>query len=126
MIAAWSALIGAIGGILLGVLGYRRSRHVDAVSEKSGVATETRAGTAQVIDGLMALLDQVQEDNRDNRIQFREVRDAVRQAAVRLAEVTVERDLARQERDEARRELAIFRQRFGEIENGPPAPRTAN
>jgi len=126
MIAAWSALIGAIGGILLGVLGYRRSRHVDAVSEKSGVATETRAGTAQVIDGLMALLDQVQEDNRDNRIQFREVRDAVRSCAVRLAEVTAERDLARRERDEAGRELAIFRQRFGEIENGPPAPRTTN
>jgi hypothetical protein len=111
-VATLSALVGAIGGVLLGFLGYRRSKHVDAVSAKSGVATETRAGTAQVIDGLMALLDQLQEDNRDTRSILAESRESVRMAAVRLEEVTIERDVARRERDEARAELAILRKYF--------------
>lgn len=95
----------------LGYLAYRRSRTVDAVSAQSGVASDTRAGTAQVIDGLNKLIDNLQEDNKD-------FRDDIKQCALDLKAVVVERD-------ELRLELARLRRRYGE--NGPtqtPPPTT--
>lgn len=110
-----TALLGVLGGTTLGYLGWHRSRQVDATSAQSGVASETRAGTAQVIDALNALLDQVQEDNREFRAEGREFKEAIRACAAHLEVVTAERDEARRERDEARRELVAFRQRFGDV-----------
>ena len=66
----WEPVITAAPIVVAGVVawwGYRRSIRVDAVSEKSGVATETRAGTAQIIDGLNSLVDQLQEGTASHR-----------------------------------------------------------
>lgn len=113
--ATATALVGVVGGMAVSLLGYRRSRKVDAVSAQSGIASETRAGTAQVIDALNALLDQVQEDNKEFRAEGREFKEAIRQCADHLTQVSAERDEARRERDEARQELVAFRQRFGPL-----------
>lgn len=112
--AVVTGLVGTVGGLLLGFLGYRRSRQVDAVSAQSGAAAESRAGIAQAFDALNALVDQVQEDNKEFRVDAREFKAAIAQCAIKLDEMMVERDEARRERDEARHELAIFRQRFGD------------
>lgn len=105
-------IVGTVGGVLIGYLGYHRSRKVDAVSAQAGVASETRAGTAQVIEALNAIIDQIQEDNRDFREQGKEFRDALRQCAERVTGLSAELDSALRERDEAWRELAAFRRRF--------------
>lgn len=92
-----TALVGVLGGVVLGVLGYRRSRQVDATSAQAGMVTEARAGTAQIIGGLNALLDQVQEDNQDFRTELRH-------CAARVLAVEAERDACRREFAEYRRQ----------------------
>lgn len=57
------ALIGAAVSSIAAFFGYRRSKVVDATSAQSGVASNHRAGTQQVIEGLNDLLDQFQEEN---------------------------------------------------------------
>lgn len=97
-----TTLVGVVGGVALGYLGYRRSRQVDKVSAQSGAANETRAGTAQLIDGFNLFADQVQEDNK-------EFRAALRECAAKVERLSAERD-------EALREVARFRRRFGELD----------
>lgn len=56
-------MIAAVSGYLL----HKRSKVSDAVSAQSGVASEHRAGTQQIIEGLNKLLDQAQETIVDDR-----------------------------------------------------------
>lgn len=95
------------------ILGYRRARTVDAVSAQSGIVTESRMGVGQVIESMNILLDQLQEDNREFREGAHDFKLALRECADRLAVVTAERDQAKLERDGALRELALFREKFG-------------
>jgi uncharacterized coiled-coil protein SlyX len=89
--------------------GHRRSKRVDAVSEQSGVATEARAGTAQIIEGLNQLIDQLQEDYREARLELRAM-------VLRL-------DALAKERDALTLDLARLRKRYGvNGENGPSTP----
>jgi len=99
------ALVAAVSSLFLGVSAYFRSRKVDKVSMLSGAASDTRAGTAQIIDALNTLVDQLQEDN----VSFRA---DVALMAVRLETLTTERDVLK-------RELTRLRRRYGE--NGDPA-----
>lgn len=99
--------ISTLGGLIIsGAVawwGYKRTRKSDAVSEQSGVATETRAGTQQIIDGLNTLIDQYQEGaalHKEAMHYLQERLDAV------LAENTT-----------LKMELARIRHKYGE--NGP-------
>ena len=107
----WQATIigvaAPVAALALGVLGYQRSRHVDRISEQSGVATDTRAGTAQIIEGLNGLIDNLQEDNKEFRAD-------IRACALRLDTITTERD-------GLKRELARLRRRYGENGDTPPS-----
>lgn len=91
--ALYALLIG-LPATVLGLLAYRRSRKVDAVTEQAGVASESRAGTGQIIEGLNQLIDNLQDDNREFREELRRViqrcdgvaneRDALRREVNRL------------------------------------------
>jgi len=81
---AMALLIGA-PSFALGYMALQRSRKVDAISAQSGVATDARAGTAQIIEGLNRLIDNLQEDNAS-------FREDIRYLTVRLDAVTKERD----------------------------------
>lgn len=56
-----AALVVAVPSTTIGVMAYLRSKKVDATSAQSGAANDTRAGTAQIIEGLNKLIDQLQE-----------------------------------------------------------------
>lgn len=92
--------VSAAVALTLGVLTYRRSRRVDAISAQTGAADATRAGTAQIIEALNGLVDNLQEDNRG-------FRDDIRHCGTRLEALT-------NERDELRRELARLRRKYGD------------
>lgn len=115
-----TALVIGLPSFLLGFLAYRRARKVDAVAAQSGVITETRAGTAQIIEGLNLLIDQLQDDNKTHRDDMRAVRDDIRDLTLRLGVVSRERDELWQERNELRRELTRLRRKYGEHSNGVP------
>lgn len=69
--AAITAVVGTVGGVVLGYLGYWRSRKVDDRSAQLGVTSETRAGTDQVIAGLRILVEQWQESDQDKKETIR-------------------------------------------------------
>lgn len=94
------ALVGATVSLVIGVLGHRRSKRVDATSAQSGLASTHQAGTAQILEGLNDLIDQLQEDT----VTFR---SDIRELVVRLDAVTAERDALRLE-------VARLRQKYGE------------
>lgn len=56
---------GQIGSLVIALAvawwGYKRGSKSDAVAGQLGMASETRAGTQQIMDGLNALIDQLQE-----------------------------------------------------------------
>lgn len=110
----WTALIlglaGTVTGATIGYLGHRRSKTVDTASAQSGIASNHRAGTAQVIEGLNLLIEQYQEDNAT-------FRDDLRTLANRLDIVTAERDALRLE-------VARLHRKYGEDGSLAPAPVT--
>lgn len=63
------ALAVAVPSLIIGLMTYLRSRTVDAVSAQSGAASNNRAGTAQIIEGLNNLIDQIQEENKRLRTE---------------------------------------------------------
>lgn len=82
---SWQTDSIAVGGIVLpftvGYLVHKRQVKVDHVTEKSGIATESRAGVQQVIDAqtklneqLQRYLDQSQEDSIGWRDKYFEER----------------------------------------------------
>lgn len=63
---AWTEWMGIITAVATGTfafLKFRQSQKVDATSAQSGIASNHRAGTQQVIEGLNQLVDQLQEEN---------------------------------------------------------------
>lgn len=97
---SWANAVGfaaPVVALVVAYLGYRRSRRVDAVTEQSGVATETRAGTQQIIEGLNRLIDQVQDDNTGFRDDLKQCAARVEAIGVRLEKVTAERDELRKD-----------------------------
>lgn len=97
------ALIIGIPSFLLGYLLYRQSKKKDAVSEESGIASNNRAGTLQIFEGLKEQIDNLQEDNKT-------LRDENKYLVARL-------DVIAKELDALKVELARLRRKFGE--NGP-------
>lgn len=93
------AAMAAIPAAVLGVLAYRRSIKVDQVSAQSGMASDHRAGTAQVIEGLNQLIDQYQESVKESR-------EIMAVLEVRIVTVTAERDALRLE-------VARLRRKYG-------------
>lgn len=63
------AVVGAVVSLAIGILGHRRSVSVDATSAQSGVASNHRAGTQQIIEGLNGLVNQLQEENERLRTE---------------------------------------------------------
>lgn len=101
--AIYGLLIG-LPSFLLGYLAYRRARKVDAVAAQSGVITESRAGTAQIIEGLNLLIDQLQDDNKT-------FRDDIKYLTLRL-------DAISKERDELRQQLTRLQRKYGDNGDG--------
>lgn len=106
----WIALAAGLPSFLLGFLGYRQSRKVDAVAAQSGMASESRAGIEQVIQGLNGVIDNLQEDNTA-------FRDEVRYLTGRITEIITQCD-------EAKRQLNGLRRKYGE--NGDNGVSTTN
>ena len=100
--AVIQAILIGLPATILGLLAYRRSRKVDAVAEQAGVAIEARAGTAQIIEGLNALVDNLQTDNKVFRDDFKFFTE-------RLNECFAEREKLRQE-------VARLRKKYGEVD----------
>lgn len=94
------AITAGLPSIVVAVLTYRRSTKVDSVAAQAGIATESRAGTAQIIEGLNGLIDNLQEDN----VAFR---DEVRYLTGRMTELIAEGDACR-------RKLNDLHRRYGE------------
>lgn len=94
------ALVIGLPSFLLGYLAYRRARKVDAVAAQSGVVTETRAGTAQIIEGLNQLINNLQDDNRV-------IREDLKYLTLRL-------DAIAKERDGFKRQLNRLQRKYGE------------
>lgn len=95
-----TGFVGMFGGTILAYLAYRRSVRVDAISAQSGIVDATRAGTAQIIEGLNNLIDNLQEDNK----AFRE---DLKYCSARLDGLIAERD-------GLKRELFRLRRKYGE------------
>lgn len=102
------AVVGAAVSLTIGFLGHQRSKKVDATSAQSGVASHHQAGTAQIIEGLNRLVDQLQEDNSD-------FRQDIEKLVVRLEVITVERDALRLE-------VVRLRRKYGENGDTPQPP----
>lgn len=100
--------VGVIGGIAIGYLSHRRSRKVDAVSEQSGIAADTRAGVAQAFEELTSLARLVQDDNQA-------FRDDLKQCNARFEGLTMKYDALN-------RQLVRMHRKYGENGNGTPPP----
>lgn len=82
----WEQILNAFAvsvPLIIGLAAYRQSRKKDAISAQSGVASNHRAGTAQIIEGLNALIDQLQEENG-------KLRTEAENRAIRLEKMTLE------------------------------------
>jgi uncharacterized coiled-coil protein SlyX len=101
------AIVAGVPALILGILAYRRSKKVDAVAQQSGAATESRAGTAQIIEGLNEIIDSLQEDNKMWR-------EDIRYLTNRL-------DLNDKQREDLRNELVRMHRKYGDNGNGIPA-----
>lgn len=91
------AVAAPVLGFAVAYMGYRRSRHVDTVTEQSGAATESRAGVQQIIDAgnklndqLQRYLDQAQEDNQQEHVRYLDVRSQLEGCFARTQELTKE------------------------------------
>ncbi len=87
------ALTSVLSAGLLGYLGYIRSKKADATTAK-GNAVE------QVLAGLNALVDNLQDDNKVLRESVREIRDALQKTT--------------DERDKIKKELQAIRRKYGQ------------
>ena len=110
--SSWDPIFTALpiaAGLLIAWWGHLKSKRVDAISAQSGIAANGRAGTAQILEGLNTLIDQLQEDYQGARNDIVHLRDRLQVVAA--------------ERDALTLEVARLRKRYGvNGENGPPAP----
>lgn len=97
---ALAGLLTAAGGVGIAYLAHRAGRRKDRVTEQSGVVTQDRAGTAQIIEGLNLLIDQLQED-------YARIREDLQRCAARLDPIATRLE-------EALREIARLRHKYGE------------
>lgn len=104
----WVGLGLAVPATLLGYLGLRRSQKVDADAARSGLFFNHREGTAQVIEGLRGLIEDLQDDNESFRADVRYLTD-------RLDAVTAERDALKLE-------VARLRRKYGDNGDTPQPP----
>lgn len=81
----WMGIASTIALGVFGLMKFRQAQKIDATSAQSGVASNHRAGTAQILEGLNDLIDQLQEDNQSFRLDIKDL-------AARLNVVTLERD----------------------------------
>lgn len=82
------AVVGLLIGIpsfILGWLGYKRAVKVDRATENTAAIAAQSGEVSQVIAGLNILIENLQEDNKTWRENFKEL-------SVKLAEVIKERD----------------------------------
>jgi len=100
IVAIWAG-VTSIG---LAYLTYRKSIKVDAVAAQASIGGESRAGTAQIIEGLNSLVDQLQEDNKD-------LREEARNLLIRIASLI-------SESEDVRRRLMAFQRKYGDNGNG--------
>lgn len=108
-----TAVGGPVAGAYLSYKTLKRAQHVDEITERSGIATESRAGVQQIFDAqdrvheqLQRLVDQVQEENKDWR--------------VKSADLNVRLDACFTEREALRRELNRMYRKYGNGDT-PPA-----
>lgn len=95
-----TGFFGMFGGTILAYLAYRRSVKVDRISAQSGAVDSARAGTAQIIEGLNNLIDNLQEDNKAFREDLKHITG-------RLEECMTAREVLKHE-------LLRLRRKYGE------------
>lgn len=96
------AIVGfivAIPSFILGYLAYRQSKHVDKVTEQSGIVTSQAGAVQQVIDGLNKLVFNLQEDNKLLRANLTDL-------GAKLSELVAERD-------SLKRDMADLSKKYG-------------
>lgn len=67
---AFVGIVVAIPSAALGYLGYRRARHIDKIAEQAGIATSETTSIGQVIEGLNAIIANLQKDNEVLRTEL--------------------------------------------------------
>lgn len=104
----WSpAIIGLVIGVpsfIIGILGYRRATKIDKATEKAAVIAAQTGSVGQVIAGLNTLIENLQEDNKAWRDNFKEL-------SIKLAEVVKERDMIQ-------KELNLLKKKYDINDNG--------
>lgn len=119
------ALIGIVTlviSLIIPFLLYLRSRKVDKVAEQAGVSASSQAGTAQIIEGLNAMLENQQEETNLWRADFKDLRTYTTQ---RLDLMVQRLDAKDQEIGNLKHQLALMIRRFGTIngvDNGNGIP----
>lgn len=83
-------VVSTISGILIAWLGLRRSSMVDKATERSAIIAAQTGSVGQVIEGLNQIIDNLQDDNKIWRESFKDI-------SIKLAEITKERDLLKNE-----------------------------
>lgn len=63
----WMGVVSTVGFGGMTLLKFLQSRQVDAAAKQSGIASNHRAGTEQIIKGYDLLLDQAQETIKDDQ-----------------------------------------------------------
>lgn len=108
---SWEVIVklgSPIAAVIAAYLVYRRSLHVDAVSAKTGVATESRAGQAQIMEGQQDFIAVLQEDNRLLRIEITTIKlDCRKEIAIVKSEVNA-----------LRKEVDRLYRKYGENKRG--------
>lgn len=102
-----TGFVGMMGGIVIAVLSYLRSKKVDAISAQTGAVDSHREGTALVIEGLTKLVDQLQEGGASTRAD-------VDWLTIRLDTCAARLDACITENDSLKRELSALRRKYGE------------
>lgn len=78
-------IVATISGIFIAWIGVRRSFKVDKATENAAVVAAQTGSVGQVIAGLNTLIENLQEDNKIWRENFKEL-------SLKLSEVIKERD----------------------------------
>lgn len=104
----WIALISTLGFGVMGFLKFLQSQRVDAATKQSGIASNHRAGTEQIIKGYDLLLDQAQETIKDD------------QAVKKLLEERADRFLASWQA--CMKENARLRKKYSDYNGDTPQP----
>lgn len=75
---SWAEILAAATAALVAVFAYVRSKRTDAVTERSGVMANGRAGVAQAMEAMEATIETLHEDRVAARLESQQERADLR------------------------------------------------